>query len=143
MTAQLERTRDAAVDACVQLVSRLRHGVSFVELASTCECLGIPAVGDAALWGTIPNVVLWAGMSDEFAAICEAVYRHPAVMLVAATAPLFDSLGACPPAVGDLPRASWPPRTSGYRTPHLLPIAFAWRTPLAGAPRTTTRKDHH
>ncbi|MDC9006473.1 hypothetical protein [Mycobacterium marinum] len=148
-TGALERTQDAAVDACLELVCSQRHGVSFAELHALCECLGIATAGGAVLWATIPNLALWAGMSGEFAAICAAVYEHPSVVLRPSSAPAFDGLGVLLPAVARLPRASWPPRPSGYRIAHLLHAAFAWRTPLAGAPRPTgstprpaARKDH-
>lgn len=136
----MTRPESVAVAACLDLVSRQRHGVSFAELAAVCERVGVQTAGDVTLWGaTVPNVALWAGMSAEFAAICAQVYRHPSVTLVASVRSVFDKLGADPPAVAGMARASWPPHPAGYRRPHVVAAAFAWREPLIGAANSIGR----
>lgn len=151
MTAHLEHARAVAVavDACVELISRQRHGVGFPELAAACERVGVATSGGEVLWSTIPNLCLWAGISLDFASICSDVHKHPDVILRSSAAAAFDEQSIIPAAVADLPIASWPPCARGYATPHLLPTALGWRRTLAGAPRPTgssspktTRKDH-
>ena len=129
----------AAVEACIELVREQRHGVSFPELRTVCDDLGVLTAGDAILGAAaIPGVVLWAEMSGAFAEIVAAVHAHTSIGLVACPRPVPRRRGGGhPDAVAAYPRASWPPNPSGYRTPHYPPVAFAWRQPLTGAPKLT------
>lgn len=126
----------AAVEACIELVREQRHGVSFPELRTVCDDLGVLTAGDAILGAAaIPGVVLWA---ENVRRVRRDRRCRPRAHLdwarrLPAPGPRRRG-GVHPDAVAAYPRASWPPNPSGYRTPHYPPVAFAWRQPL---PRRT------
>ena len=79
----------AAVEACIELVREQRHGVSFPELRTVCDDLGVLTAGDAILGAAaIPGVVLWAEMSGAFPEIVAAVHAHTSTGLVACPRPV-------------------------------------------------------
>lgn len=128
----------AAVEACIELVREQRHGVSFPELRTVCDDLGVLTAGDAILGAAaIPGVVLWA---ENVRRVRRDRRCRPRAHLEARRLPAPGPRrrgGVHPDAVAAYPRASWPPNPSGYRTPHYPPVAFAWRQPLTGAPKLT------
>ena len=82
----------AAVEACIELVREQRHGVSFPELRTVCDDLGVLTAGDAILGAAaVPGVVLWAAMSGAFAEIVAAVHAHTSTGLVAYPRPVLDA----------------------------------------------------
>jgi len=108
------------VDAVVELV-RARDHVSFVEIQNLFKGAGMETRGNVIML-LERNVVMWAGVSDEFADILDAVrleqprrvWPHPSSPLVY----LIDGGLLKFPIAKRIPKA-------GYKEPHWLPMTLS------------------
>lgn len=110
--------------ACIDRVLVYDH-VTFAELGGYLEGLGIPSRGDNAFELTrCPNLLLWAGMSDEFFDVAAALYDHQHIEMRPTHMLTYLADGG----FLNLPVAQRPPK-NGYRRPHWAPTVFCWAGP--------------
>lgn len=113
-----------ATQACIDYIRDV-GGVSFAELEKILERHGVPARGDYCVeFPTMPNMLLWMGMSEEFIDIAQALDKHPDVDWKPTSTLVYIADGRCPMA----PLAKRP-RKGGYKKPHWLPVVFNWTKP--------------
>lgn len=113
------------VEEIIEIMREMKSGVSFVDLENR---LGAKAKGDYQ-YEILPNVVLWSGMSIEFASALRDERIRDALEI--APTPLLVYLADG--KVLNLPIAKRPPR-NGYREPHWAPVTLRLRK----NPRTIT-----
>ncbi len=128
------RTEGSAPDLDVDLPAataaridqmRLCNRGSFPEFARVLEPCGAPAAGDTSLEPTpCPKPLLWAGMSDQYFSVIDALLGHEHIELAPA-----DFLSS--PADWSMLRLplTAPPPTGGYKKPHWRPVVFVWTGP--------------
>jgi hypothetical protein len=94
--------------------------VTYVEIERHLKGRNVPVEGDRAIClSDDPNIILWAGMSEEFTEIMHAMMRekrifpHPAAHLVY----LIDGKTLRFPLAQRMPKG-------GYKKPHWAPICF-------------------
>jgi hypothetical protein len=105
--------------ACLDKIRRDRY-VSFVELARLLEERGVNAAGEVSMQNAArPNLVLWAGMSEEFYACVDELLSSKLVELVPAS-PLSYLVDG---GMLDLPLARRVPK-AGYKEPHWACAVF-------------------
>ncbi|MGD0652739.1 MAG: hypothetical protein ABSA16_00200 [Thermoguttaceae bacterium] len=114
-----------------RICSEPNHAFTFAELYKIGEKEGFPMYGDLAI--SLPNdlnLILWAGMSEEFFEAVKALFesgqieREPTHVLTY----LVDGRSL------NLPVAKRPPK-SGYKEPHWIPIVLRVKKQIS---RTTT-----
>jgi hypothetical protein len=113
--------RVTLISDCLAWV-RIRDYVSFAELEDWLARRGIPVKGEYSLdAGQHPNVVFWAGVSEEFCDIVRELKPHldlePCSPMSATLIYLVDGKAL------NLPFAKRPP-ANGYRDPHWLPVTL-------------------
>lgn len=91
--------------------------VSFVELAGFAESHGVPTKGDCVI-EAFPNGIIWAGMSEEFCALVEAIHKDRRVTIDSGNALSYMVDGGAL----DLPIAKAAPRdpARGYAKPRWI-----------------------
>jgi hypothetical protein len=114
----------AVTAACVDRVRLFDH-VSFPELRRVLEHHGVPASGEHSMeLSKCPNMLLWAGMSEEFYTIAGALYDHEHIEVRPTILLTYLADGG----MLRLPIAHRPPKR-GYRKPHWVPVVFCWTGP--------------
>jgi hypothetical protein len=105
------------VDQALALICD-KGGVSFVELR---RLLGEDrARGDLAVeFPGMPNVVLWAGMSQDFVDLVDAITKSGRAVITPTTVLVYLADGVTP----NFPLAKRLPR-GGYKQPHWTPVTF-------------------
>jgi hypothetical protein len=99
---------------------RARPGATFVELGRWLATQGVETRGTWAL-EPLPNVILWAGMSEDYLDFFELIRRRLDFRpLDPMTALLVYS---CDGGMLSLPIAKRVPK-SGYKEPHWVPVTF-------------------
>ena len=117
-----------AAQAVIDLITKRDH-VSFVEIQHVLEPL-IPVKGRMALEvGSVPNLVIWAGMSEEWCAVMHEVQASGLVSMEPASLLVYMVDGVVP----DMPVAKRLQK-GGYKTEHWAPVCFRPKS------RTTPRK---
>jgi hypothetical protein len=116
---------ETLVDELVDYITR-RDWVSFVEISRELEIRGIPTEGEFEIG--VPgyaNLIMWAGMSEEFVAVLDEMWGDPRIVLDSGhfLAYLIDGV------MLTLPIAKRPPK-NGYREPHWAPTFFRPRQDL-------------
>lgn len=109
----------ALADALVALVIKRDH-VTFVEAERELAQDGAPCSGDVVIAASSdPHLVVWAGMSQEFADAVELARAGGRLHFV----PTQHLTYLIDGQVLTLPLAQRPP-DRGYRTPHWLPVVM-------------------
>ncbi|HEY1445663.1 MAG TPA: hypothetical protein VGF51_12255 [Acidimicrobiales bacterium] len=108
------------VDTLIDYVRRRDH-CSFVEILGCLEEQGVPTQGTLSM-ELGPNVLLWAGLSEEAYDILDDPRCRAAIVPVGASVLVYAFDGG----ILDLPIAKRPPK-SGYKKPHWLPVVFRTR----------------
>lgn len=119
---------DALVDLFVELVTA-RDWVSFAELRGFAEAHGITTKGDLAI-ELCPNGVIWAGMSQEFVDLVDAIREDGRLAWDGGSWLAYFADGE---ALG-LPTAKRRPRdlVKGYAKPCWIPTFFRPRSKVLG-----------
>lgn len=108
------------VKAAVDLITANRVGTSIVEIRRALEAQGLETKGEIAVEnGDCPNLVIWAGMSQEFADVLKAVLCDKRIEAT----PTSILVYMCDGEALTLPIAQRPPK-NGYREPHWVPVCF-------------------
>ena len=114
----------AAAQACIDHIHDVDN-VSFAELERVLERHDIPVHGDYVVeFPSMPNMLLWCGMSREFVTITEAIDRHPHIDWKPTHYLVYLADGRYP----NLPLAKRPHK-GGYKKPHWLPTVYVWTKP--------------
>lgn len=109
-----------AAEAALDVIRHHRVGVSFVEIVAAVDAAGIDTDGEHALCHTDdPNIVLWAGVSEQVIDAVSTLLRRNLVHMTA-TQPLTYLIDGQFPT---FPIAQKPPR-AGYKEPHWLPVVL-------------------
>jgi hypothetical protein len=106
------------VELALDYIRRYEH-VSFIELQRFAEdTLGIPSSGDYALEAA-PNLILWAGVSNDFVDLVNAIKATKSVDLNPTSLLVYMVDGG----LLNMPIAKRPPR-NGYKEPHWAPVVL-------------------
>jgi hypothetical protein len=111
-------TLSPGAQAVADYVRRTDH-VSFVQIRRVLEQAGIPTKGSQALSLGDPNLILWAGVSDEFAAVVTELHAAKAIHPVSTSVLTYLAEGC----MLSFPLAKRPPK-GGYREEHWAPVLF-------------------
>lgn len=111
-------TTTAQAEQAIDYIRRNGH-VSFPELQRFAEStLDIPVRGSYAL-EAVPNLILWADMSQEFVDLVHAIQATRKVDLNPTSLLVYAVDGG----FLNLPLAKRPPK-NGYKTPHWAPVVM-------------------
>jgi hypothetical protein len=108
----------ALIDECIDWITGNR-GVSFAELRGWLEHKGMATDGTWS-WEIKPNVVVWAGMSQEFVDFLNALRATKRTQLRPLDAFSGMLIYGCDGEMLALPYAKRPP-AKGYKDPHWIP----------------------
>ena len=118
-----------------QLMDRIRRygHLTFVEATNFVASHGIDVKGDLAICGLRkcdgemdPNLILWAGMSQEFVDVMAEIRPHIDFAPESQLTYLFDG------AMLTFPIVQRPP-SKGYASPHWLPVSLKPRAEVGAA----------
>jgi hypothetical protein len=107
---------DPDVLAVEQLITQ-RSGVSFVEIERLLTSRGVETKGPHALVIDKYNIALWAGMSERFVAVMDAVQARKNVSLKPTSCLVYL-------ADGGMLRMPLAKRTRRYKELHWAPVVF-------------------
>lgn len=123
-----------AAQAVIDLIVKRDH-VTFVEIERTLQSL-IPTKGRIALEiGSHPNLILWSGMSQDWADVMKEVQATGLVTIEPASLLVYMIDGAVP----DMPVAKRLPK-GGYATEHWAPVCFRPKAKTPSPKRRGRRK---
>lgn len=108
------------IESTVEFIHANGAGTSLVEIERHLGSLEIDTDGDIAVEpGTCPNLIIWAGMSHEFADVLKGLLRDPRVKVTPTSLLVY----LCDGKALNFPVAKNPPK-NGYREPHWVPVCF-------------------
>jgi len=111
-----------AAQACIDYI-RLYGSANFVELSNVLRSNGINPDGDGNLvFPGLPNVILWAGINDDFVSVINAIRERQDIIEPRGADVLTYAYDG---GFLRLPIAKKPPK-GGYKKPHWAPIQFNW-----------------
>lgn len=108
-------TTEALTAACLAKIRSYRN-VTFVELAAVLRANGADPTGTFEMEAA-PNLILWAGMSEQFCEVVDALRADTELT------PAHPLVYMCDGGMLRLPIAKKPPR-GGYRKPHWAPAVL-------------------
>jgi hypothetical protein len=128
-----ELARDGCfADAAKAFVEEWGNGVSVVEIRRFLEPY-MPTTGTVSLSSARdPNIILWTGMSQEFADALEAVLNSPDISVTSGQFLCYLADGGAL----TLPIVNRPPK-GGYKKPHWLPVVFTAKNRPPRRPKPT------
>lgn len=108
------------VETAIDLITANRAGTSIVEIKNALEARGLATEGEIAVeTGNCPNLIVWAGMSQDFADVLKAVLCDKRVRPSPTSFMTYLHDGQAL----TFPLAQKPPK-NGYREPHWVPVCF-------------------